>query len=174
MAQTGIVIGKESWGILQEEPLYSARFIDREGTDELAVVVRVEELEWFLGIYPPLTLDLTTWSSALGTWVVAVSYQLHPVYGGTTGGTFFLNPRQAADTEILRKLQQGTFALVLLSEDCNTHYTANITVDPRDILRWRQLLDDMNQALAGERLTGDLDADFEAALQEFQSSKVEL
>ena len=45
MEKTGLVIGRDSWLLLQDEPLYSARFIDRDGTDELTLVVRVEELE---------------------------------------------------------------------------------------------------------------------------------
>ncbi len=59
MEHTGIVIGKESWAVLREEPLYSARFIDREGTEELAVIVRVEAIDWFFEVQPLLTLDLT-------------------------------------------------------------------------------------------------------------------
>ena len=43
MQPTGVVINRESWLLLMEEPLYSVRFIDREGTQELAVVSRVED-----------------------------------------------------------------------------------------------------------------------------------
>ena len=53
MRQTGIVINKESWGLLQEEPLYCPRFIDRTGTDELALVVRVELIDFFLDAQLP-------------------------------------------------------------------------------------------------------------------------
>ncbi len=45
MEKTGVVINRDSWLLLQDEPFYSARFIDRDGTDELALGVRVEELE---------------------------------------------------------------------------------------------------------------------------------
>ena len=45
MEKTGVVINRDSWLLLQDEPFYSARFIDRDGTEELALVVRVEELE---------------------------------------------------------------------------------------------------------------------------------
>ena len=48
MKKTGVVINREGWLLLVEEPLYSIRFIDREGTQELAVVTRVEDLELFL------------------------------------------------------------------------------------------------------------------------------
>ena len=58
MRQTGIVINKESWGLLQAEPLYCPRFIDRTGTDELALVVRVELFDFFLDAQFPLTVDL--------------------------------------------------------------------------------------------------------------------
>jgi len=169
MEQTGIVIGKESWAVLRDEPLYSARFIDREGTDEIAVVMRVEALDWFFEVHPPLTLDLTTWRSPQGIWVVLISYQLHSTFGGTQGGTFYLNPRQAADAEILRKLlRQETLLVVFLSEDCNAHYTVGVVQDPQVLVRWRQLVEEMNQTLPQEKST-DAFSDFEAAVQELQS-----
>jgi len=169
MEHTGIVIGKESWAVLREEPLYSARFIDREGTEELAVVVRVEAIDWFFEVQPLLTLDLTPWCSPQGTWIVAIVYQLHPAFGGAKGGVFHLNPRQVADAEILRKLlrQEGLVA-ILLSEDCHEHYTVRVAQDPRELDRWRQVAADMNRALAGTQLIDGYDPDFAAALQEFQ------
>ncbi len=169
MAHTGIVIGKESWAVLREEPLYSARFIVCEGTEEIAVVVRVEALDWFLEVQPPLTLDLTTWCSSQGTWVVALVYQLHPTFGGTEGGVFSLNPRQVADAEILgRLLRQEGLVVILLSQDCTEHYTARVAQDPREFNRWRQLLADVNHALTGTQLVDGSDPDFETALREFQ------
>ena len=63
MQPTGVVINRESWLLLREEPLYSVRFIDREGSQELAVVSRVEDLDWFIDAPLPLTLSLSTWQS---------------------------------------------------------------------------------------------------------------
>jgi len=169
MEHTGIVIGKESWAVLRDEPLYSARFIDREGTEEIAVVVRVEALDWFLEVQPPLTLDLTPRCSSQGAWVVAIVYQLHPTFGGAKGGVFYLNPRQVADTEILRKLlRQEGLSVIFLSEDCHEHYTVGVVQDSQELDRWRQLVADMHHALAGTQLVDGYDPDFEAALQEFQ------
>jgi hypothetical protein len=172
MAHTGIVIGKESWAVLRDEPLYSARFIDHEGTEEIAVVVRVEALDWFLEVQPPLTLNLTIWCSPQETWVVAIAYQLRPAFGGAKGGIFYLNPRQTADAEILRKLlRQESLSMILLSEDCREHYTVAIVQDPQELDRWRQLVTDMNQTLAGMQLIDGYDLDFEAALREFQQEQ---
>ncbi|HEV8711771.1 MAG TPA: hypothetical protein VGX03_02960 [Candidatus Binatia bacterium] len=172
MAHTGIVIGKESWAVLREEPFYSARFIDQEGTEEIAAVVRVEVLDWFLEVQPPLTLNLTTWCSPRGTWVVAIAYQLHPAFGGAKGGIFYLNPCQTADAEILRKLlQQEGLPVILLSEDCREHYTVEVAQDPQELERWRQLVTDMKCTLAGVQLVDGYDPDFEAALQEFQQEQ---
>jgi hypothetical protein len=169
MEHTGIVIGKESWAVLREEPLYSARFIDREGTEEIAVVVRVEAIDWFFEVQPPLTLDLTTWCSSQGTWVVTIGYQLRPTFAGAKGGVFYLNPRQVADAEILRKLlRQEGLVVILLSEDCHEHYTVRVVQDPRELERWRQLAADMNRALTGMQLADGYDPGFAAALQEFQ------
>ena len=169
MAHTGIMIDKESWAVLRDEPLYSARFIDREESDEIAVVVRVEALDWFLEAHPPLTLDLATWCSCQGTWVVTLAYQLHPVFGGAKSGVFYLNPRQAADAEILRKLlRQEGLSVIFLSEDGNEHYTVEVVQDPQELERWRQLVANMSHALAGAQPVDGYDPDFEAALQEFQ------
>jgi hypothetical protein len=172
MASTGISINKESWAVLREEPLYSARFIDREETDELAVVLRVEMLDWFFEIYPPLTFNLTTWRSSQGTRIAVLSYQLHPTYGGTKGGVFYLNPRQTADAAILRKLsRQESFPVIFLSEDCNEHYTIGVVQDPQELDRWQQLVEAMKANSAEEPCRDDDDSDFAAAVQEFQQRK---
>ena len=169
MVHMGIVIAKESWAMLQEEPLYSARFIDREGSEEMALVVRVEELDWFLEAPPPLTLNLTAWRSPQGTWVVALAYQLHPTFGETKGGIFYLNPRQAADAEILRKLpRQETLYVIFLSADGSEHYTVGIAQPPQALTHWQQLIANMSLTLAGGKLAGDVDPDFETARQDFQ------
>ena len=86
MQPTGVVINRESWLLLMEEPLYSVRFIDREGTQELAVVSRVEDLDWFIQAPLPLSLSLSTWQSPEQVWVVAIGYQLHPTFGGEQRG----------------------------------------------------------------------------------------
>jgi hypothetical protein len=168
MEQTGIVIGKESWAVLREEPLYSVRFIDREGTDEIAAVVRVEVLDWFLEVRPPLVLDLAAKRNSQGTWVVVMTYQLRPNFGGWQGGVFYLNPRQLADGEILRKLlRQESLPVVFLSDDCQTHYTLPVGLDPQDLGRWRETWSEVQLATVGRQLAGEIDPDFDAAVQEF-------
>jgi len=168
MAHTGIVIGKESWAVLRDEPLYSARFIDREGTEELAVVTRVEALDWFMEAYPPLTLNLTTWCSLRGTWVVTIAYQLRPTFGGAKGGIFYLNPRQTVDAEILRKLlQQEGLPVIFLSEDCTEHYTVKIVQDPQELKRWQELVEEMSQALT-KGVPREVEQDFALAVRELE------
>ena len=170
MAHMGIVITKESWAVLREEPLYSARFIDREGSAEIALAVRVEELDWFLEAHPPLSLTLTTWRSPQGTWVVALAYQLHPTCGEAKAGVFYLNPRQAADAQILRKLpQQESLYVIFLSADCSEHYTTGVVQPPQELTHWQQLIENMNQTLTRKQLAEDHDPDFEAARQDFQA-----
>lgn len=171
MAQTGIVINKESWGMLLEEPVYSPRFIDRTGTDELALVVRVELFDFFLDAQLPLTIDLSTWQSSQGIWMVMVTYQLHPTFGPSTGGTFYLNPRQGADAEILRKLlRQEALSVVFLSEDCTEHYTTRLFFDPQALARWWQQVGEMKAAVGEARLRDDHDVEFERAVQELQGA----
>ena len=167
MTQTGIVINKESWGLLQEEPLGSPRFIDRAGTNELALVVRVELLDFFLEAQVPLTIDLSTWQSSQGTWVVMVTYQLHPTFGSGTGGMFYLNPCQESDSEILRKfLRQDALSVVFLSEDCAEHYTTRIFFDPQAQTHWQQQVGAMKEALTDTILSDNHEAEFEQAVQE--------
>ena len=168
MAQVGLVIDRDSWAVLQDEPLYSARFLHCEGSEEIALVMRVEELDWVLQAHPPFTCSLTTWCSPQGTWVVVVAYQIHPTFGETKGGIFYFNPRQVGDGEILRRLpQQESLCLIFLSEDCSTHYTVKVVQPPQELASWRHQLATVAQALASERLTGEEDPDFAIALQEF-------
>jgi hypothetical protein len=174
MEPTGISIGKESWALLREEPLYSARFIDREGTDELAVVVRVEALEWFFEVQPPVLLDLVSWRSPQGAWIVIVSYQLRPNFGGTKGGSFYLNPRQTGEAELLRKLtMRESLPVIFLREDCETHYTSEIMLDPQVVALWRGQIEEIKQGLKGRPMIDDVDTEFEAAVRELQMEDAE-
>lgn len=166
METTGISIEKESWAVLREEPLYSARFIARSGTDELVLVVRVEALDWFFEMQPPLLLDVTPWRSSQGVWVVVVSYQLRSSFGGAKGGSFYMNPRQEAEAELLRKLtQQEALPVIFLSEDCESHYTAKVMLDPQALMTWRLQIEEIREGLKGKvSLEGD-DEEFAAAVR---------
>lgn len=169
MAQTGIVINKESWSLLREEPLYCPRFIDRAGTDELALVVRVELIDFFLDAQLPLTIDLSTWQNSQGIWVVIVTYQLYPTFGPGTGGMFYLNPRHETDSEILRKfLRQEALSIVFLNEDCAEHYTTRLFFDPQAMARWWQQVGEMKVALGEVTFRDVEDEEFEQAVQELQ------
>lgn len=170
MNPTGVSINKESWALLREEPLYSARFIDREGTEELALVIRVEVLDFFFGMHPPLTLDVNTWRSSQGVWIVLVAYQLPSPAGPPQRGVFYLNPQHTADHEILRKLlQRETLAAIFLSEDCQEHYTVSIVHDPQTFAQWQTQLKAIAQEVQKPLLTGDTDLRFEAAVQELEA-----
>lgn len=160
MKTTGISIEKESWVLLREEPLYLARFIDRAGTDELVFVVRVEALDWFFGMQPPVLLDVTPWRSPQGVWVVIVSYRLRSNFGGAKGGSFYINPQQEAEAELLRKLtQQEALPVIFLSEDCESHYTSKVMLDPQALTTWRLQIEEIQEELKGKvALEGDDEA----------------
>ncbi len=169
MQATGVVIQRESWLLLLEEPLYSVRFIDREGTQELAVVSRVEDLDWFIAAPLPLTLSLSTWQSPEQVWVVAVGYQLHPTFGESKGGVFPLNPRQASDAALLRKLvQQDTLTVILLSDDTRLHYTVSVPLSPQQLARWQEDLARLGLPDEGGRPDTEEDPAFTRALHTFQ------
>lgn len=166
MNPTGVSINKESWMLLREEPLYSARFIDREGTDELALVVRVEVLDFFFDQHPPLSFALKTWQSSQGAWVVLVTYHLPSPVGPPQAGVFYLNPQQTADSEILRKIsQRDTLSVIFLSEDCQEHYTVSVPHDPQTFAQWQSQLQALTQ---GSLLNDETDAAFEAAIRELE------
>jgi len=170
MNPTGVSINKESWALLREEPLYSARFIDREGTEELALVIRVEVLDFFFDMHPPLTLDVNTWQSSRGVWVVLVTYQLPSPVGPPQKGTFYLNPRHAADNKLLRKLsRRETLSAIFLSEDCREHYTVSVVHDPQAFAQWKMQLTAITQEIQKPLLAGDADPHFEAAIQELEA-----
>ena len=170
MEKTGVVIGRESWLLLQDEPFYSARFIDRDGTEELALVVRVEELEWFIDSGFPLAVSFCNWQSSQSVWLAAIAYQLYPSFGETKAGVFFLNPRQEADAAILNKLpRQEKFAAIFLSADCTTHYTTTLPQDVEERAQWQQWITHLNRAVSDKKLNGEEDPAFEAAVGEFQN-----
>ena len=172
MNSTGLSINKESWMLLREEPLYSARFIDREGTEELALVIRVELLDFFFAMHPPLTLEVSTWQSSQGVWVVLATYQMSSPGGPPQTGVFYLNPQHAADSEILRKLaQRDTLAVIFLSEDCQEHYTVSVVHDPQTFVLWQSQLTAIAQEVQKPLLTGDTDPHFEAAIRELATGE---
>ena len=167
METTGISIDRESWMLLREEPLYSARFIDRAGTDELVLVARVASLEEFLDAYPPVLLDMTSWRSSRGVWVVVVSYQLRLSFGGTKGGSFYLDPRQETEARLLGKLmQQDALPIIFLSEDCDSHYTSKAIFDPQVVMTWRQQLEEIQREQKGRPVLAEHDEEFAAAVHE--------
>ena len=165
-AATGVVIDKASWRLLTDEPLYSLRFIDREGTDELAAVVRVEDLDWFVEMPRPLSLGLVAWRAPRHVWVVAVGYRLHPGFGGDKGGVFHLDPRRAEDATLLRKLvTRDTLTAIFLSADTGLHYTVPVPLAPDQLHGWRSALARLNTAGTPELL--DDGQTFEAACAAF-------
>ena len=170
MQPTGVVINRESWLLLMEEPLYSVRFIDREGTQELAVVSRVEDLDWFIDAPLPLSLSLCTWQSPEQIWVVAIGYQLHPTFGGSKGGVFYLNPRQPSEAALLRKLVgQEKLTVILLSEDTTLHYTVSVPLSPPQLGRWQSAVARLGLPAPDALLDAEEDPAFERALEAFQT-----
>lgn len=152
-AATGVVIDRASWRLLMDEPLYSLRFIDREGTDELAAVVRVEALDWFVGVPRPLSLGLVAWRAPQHVWVVGVGYRLHPGFGNETGGVFHLDPRRRDDAALLRKLAvQDTLTAIFLSRDTGLHYTVPVPLAPDQLHDWRAALARLDTAGTPDRV----------------------
>ena len=171
MNPTGVVINRQSWLLLVDEPLYSLRFIDREGTQELAVVTRVEDLEWYIQAPLPLSLNLSVWQSRKGVWLVAIAYQLLPTFGTSKLGLFYLDPQDEADGTILTKLlRQDNLVTIFLSEDTELHYTASIPLAPQEIANWRTSLDRITNGKNKTRLVTPIENRFSEATQEFEET----
>jgi hypothetical protein len=130
MKHLGISIERESWAVLKDEPLYSARFIYCEGSEEVALVVRVEELEWFVDAQPPLTSTLTMWQSTRGTWDCYGYLSTASNFGRNTRGGFLFEPPSSRRCEDLasalatgtplRRLLERRLRHTLHSECCST------------------------------------------------------
>ncbi len=165
---TGVVIDKASWRLLTDEPLYSLRFIDREGTDELAAVVRVEDLDWFVDTPRPLSLGLVVWRAPQRVRVVAVGYRLHPGFGSDKGGVFHLDPRRAEDAALLRKLvARDTLTAIFLSADTGLHYTVPVPLAPDQLQDWRMAVSRLDAAGTPEAQSDE--QTFDSACAEFDA-----
>lgn len=165
---TGVVIDKASWRLLTDEPLYSLRFIDREGTDELAAVVRVEDIDWFVGTPRPLSLGLVAWRAPQRIRVVAVGYRLHPGFGGDKGGVFHLDPRRAEDAALLRKLvARDTLTAIFLSAGTELHYTVPVPLAPDQLQDWRMAVSRLDAAETPEAQSDE--QTFDSACAEFDA-----
>lgn len=152
--------------MIREEPLYSARFIARTGTNELVLVVRVEALEWFLDRQPPILLDLLSWRSPQGVWVVVISYQLCPNFGVAKGGSFYLNPLQESEAELLHKLTRQEFLpVIFFSEDCEVHYTTKVRLDSQTLMHWRLQIEEVQRELKGKTAFESDKREFAAAVR---------
>ena len=133
------------------------------------MVSRVEDLDWFIEAPLPLTLRLSTWQSPEQIWVVAIGYQLHPTFGGSKGGVFYLNPRQASDAALLHKLvRQDKLTVILLSDDTELHYTVSVPLSPPQLERWQAAVARLGLPAAGALSDAEEDPAFDRALQAFQ------
>ena len=171
MNPTGVVINRKSWLLLVDEPLYSLRFIDREGTQELAVVTRVEELDWYIQAPLPLSTNLSVWQSRKGIWLVAIAYQLLPTFGSSKLGLLYLDPKDKADGAVLtRLLRQDNLVTIFLSEDTKLHYTASIPLAPQELACWRTSLDRITDSKRKTLPYTPTEDGFSEAVREFEET----
>jgi hypothetical protein len=99
--------------------------------------------------------------------VVVLSYQVCPNFGGTKGGSFYLNPRHSGEAEVLRKLVlKESVPVVFLSEDCESHYTVSVPLDSQVLALWRGQLEEINMGLSGKPFVEGADTEFDLAVQE--------
>ena len=151
-------------------PLYTSTFLRVQEWSEPVLVMRVEELARFQRGGYRARVGFRAWHSRGGTWVVAVPFCLEVQPWLTIKGMPCLNPRQAADSSVIQQFARArSLRFLFLSPDVADAADARIAWPGAQRAQVRRLMQDMDRALIGEKLTSAFDPDFEHACQEFQA-----
>jgi hypothetical protein len=155
---------------LRQAPLYTSTFLVVQEWEEPVLVMRVEDLSLFQQGEYRARIGFQTWQSQHGTWVIAVPFclEVHPSL--KVRGMPCLNPRSAADYEVMQKFsREKRIRFLFLSADLNDAADAQVPWPPAQRSQVRRLISVIDQTLTGEKLTSAFDPDFEQARQEFQT-----
>jgi len=155
---------------LLHTPPYTSTFLVVREWQEPVLVMRVEELPLFLQGGYRARVGFQTWQNKYGTWVVAVPFCLEVRPQLRVQGIPCLNPRRAADFEIMEKFsREKHIRFLFLSADLVEATDCSIAWPFAQRSRARRLIQSIEQTFIGEKFTGAFDPDFEQARQEFQA-----
>jgi hypothetical protein len=155
---------------LLQAPPYTSTFLLVQEWREPVLVMRVEELSAFQQGQYRARVGFRTWQSDGGAWVVAVPFCLEVRPQCKITGMPCLNPRSAADYQVIRKFaQESSIRFLFLDKELAEATDAQIAWPPLQRAQARKLIELMDASLLGERLTSVFDPDFEQARQEFQN-----
>ena len=155
--------------ILKRE-LYVPRIFGLEQGEETGLVMRVKDLAPLRNPGLPVAVKLVAYQSGEETWLVTVVLRVEELSQGTLVAAAFLNPRQSTDYDLLQRLsKQRFFPIIFLDEDVRESVDVSLSwsvVQREEVSRIRETI---NKSLAGPKLSGGFDPDFETALAEFQN-----
>lgn len=131
--------------------------------------MRVKDLAPFRNPGLPIAVKLVAYQSVEETWLITVVLRVMELPQGTLVAAAYLNPRQTADYDLLQRLsKQRFFPIIFLDEDVRESVDVSLSwsaVQQEEVCR---ILETIDKSLAGPKLSGGFDPDFEAALTEFQ------
>ncbi|HXG19000.1 MAG TPA: hypothetical protein VNN62_08000 [Methylomirabilota bacterium] len=158
------------WMFLSQAPFYTPVFLPAPECQEPLLAMRVEEIEWFSQQFYQTVVRFTAWCGPQETWVIAFPFRIGVRQDVWVEGAPCLNPRNAADAELIRKFtRHERIHLWLLNYDLSDFVVTELAWPAAQHHHVARLLTEIDQTLLGEKLTSPFDPDFEAAKREFQS-----
>ncbi len=153
---------------LLHTPFYTSTFLVVQEWEEPALVMRVEDLSLFRQGGYRARLGFQTWQSPYGTWVIAVPFCLEVHLQLQVKGIPCLNPRRAADFEIIQKFsREKRVRFLFLNANLEDAVDVQISWPLAQRSQVRRLIQTIDQTLIGDKFTAAFDPDFEQARQEF-------
>jgi hypothetical protein len=154
---------------LLKAPPYTSTFLYIQEWSEPVIVMRVEEIARFRDAVRA-QVGFRTWQNSHGTWVVAVPFRLHVPPRLRIDGLPCLNPRRAADYDMMRRFTTGeSIRFLFLGADLTEAEDIQVPWPAAQQVWVRRQITHIDAALTGAHITGIFDADFEHAKQEFQA-----
>src|SRR5262245_20417852 len=123
-------------------PLNHGILVTFEGLETVAFVVRMAHPQAFVQEKLHLRLTVKAMCSSQGTWLVAVPMRFSNAALGKGRTCVFLNPRHAADYEVLQKLTtQHTFRCLFMSADDRRHISQEFSWPAGQRKRTQQMME---------------------------------
>lgn len=155
---------------LLQAPPYTSTFLVVQEWKAPVLVMRVEDISFFRHGGHRARIGFQTWQNRYGTWVVAVPFCFDAHARLRVIGIPCLNPRRAADYEMIQKFsREACIRFLFLSADLDDAVDAQVPWPLAQRLQVRQFIQAIDQTLTGEKFTSAFDPDFEQARQEFQA-----
>ncbi len=151
-------------------PLYTPVLLGLADREVTSLTIRVDDLQSFRQAEIPITIKFVAHRSTQGTWVMCVAFRVADNPHEPLEGDAYLNPRQREDYENLLALaRQKIFSLIFLAADLSDAVGKQISWGEAQREEVFRAIMTMRKDLAGEKLSGGFDSDFEQAKIAFQN-----